>query len=262
MTFRISMPIKDNQCQGAGTCGYCEGCIQIFYKHWSTNQGIKDNGEPGDLIVWQKRNYELDFKRRLRERKEKALLEKKWALDEVGEVKCRLWTIGWPDASLCEYGEMLEDEWVNCRVERAVQMCREDKYGMGQSWLVVENYSNNKPDGGNMHCHILVLDHCTNSQGRKPQGDGKKIAKYLGIPANGVDWGRPLKDKQDFKNSLNYILGNKVEEGKKHFVMLDKEWRDEMGLRNIYVHMDEKKRVFYENMVEEDKSIIGKGENG
>lgn len=262
MTFRIPTPMYNGRCSGATWCGYCGFCHDTIYKGLIelAEQGKVPN--PGSLYEWQKQNYASWYKRGIKERKEKVLLEREWLKTEVNEVKHRLWTISWPNLAKGRWTKAEEKIIVEKRLEPVLQMCREDKYGMGKSWMVVENFSKKSPNGGNMHCHILVIDHCMNPQGRKPQGDGKKIAKFCGVPENAVDWGKPLKRHSDFKHNLDYIEGHKSSQEKCDFTEMDYDWRVEMGLRNVYVFMEEGEEKKWADWYSEKESENGKGESG
>lgn len=236
------LPIKDGICQGEGFCGYCNFCRTGPYEVWSKRR--EKEGGHGTLWEWQKINYQGHFKQKLKDKKVRQEAEAQWAAEEVGEVKHRLWTIsfkGWMD--ICGVQEY---DYVQDRVDKVLELCREDKYGLGQSWAVVENYSSKRPDGGNLHMHILVIEHGS----YKPSVQATKIAKHCGIEKNFVDYTQLKKSKNDFLCRINYMKGNKVGEGKMLDAMLDKEWRDEIGLRHIYVFADEKKYQAIEGLSE------------
>lgn len=106
------------------------------------------------------------------------------------------------------------------------------KNGSTKEWLrdalmSVEWHSENQPNGGNLHLHIL-----------KPKNYSKSkiirdFSKQFKIEPNFVDV-RSGVYMTDYQNRKNYILGEKQSSAKQEFVVADRIWRKENHLQDVY----------------------------
>jgi hypothetical protein len=107
-----------------------------------------------------------------------------------------------------------------------------NRTGVPKKWLIeaiasVEYFSKNHPDGGNLHIHLL----------KKGNYQKSKIiinlSAYYGVEPNFIDC-KAGTYQEDYNNRRNYILGQKQLKDKIEYNILDKEWRKENGLMDIY----------------------------
>ena len=91
----------------------------------------------------------------------------------------------------------------------------------------VEYYSKTHPEGGNLHIHILKKGNYTKSK------IIRDLSGYYGIQENFIDvkLGTYL---EDYENRHNYILGQKQSKEKLEYTMLDKKWRSDNNIMDIY----------------------------
>lgn len=208
-----------------GWCGYCSTCDYIW------NIGKYSNWKGMTRTEWQKSNYRNNLKMQMREAERLREIRDSVMIEEGGGLSHVFWTIGLPKDYDLDRMRMKTDE-----------LLEKDKFGMGKSCAVYEYHSENSPDGGNLHIHILVPEH-----GRKTRA-GKQIemvAKHYGIKENFVD--RELGIKRDFKNRMNYILGNKINEEKRKYVEKDREWRAMQQLPDFASTLSKKVEEAFKN---------------
>lgn len=188
-------------------CGYCKSCEQL----WEVENNFK---KPISQEDWRKRNWEwcILHDMQLRKAKEEARLGLQMRAE--GTVKHRVITIS------------LKDDYDLIIMKKNVEKLQMgDLYGCGQSLSCYEYHSREKPDGGNLHCHILIIDHTK----YKPVIQISKIAKLFKIEKNFVDIATA---KNDFAIKVGYICGIKKED-KMEYVLKDREWRKRFLLPNV-----------------------------
>lgn len=186
-----------------GWCGYCGVCDYIW------NIGKYSNWKGMTKDEWRKSNYKNNLKTARHEREQIQEVKDEVELEMGGGLKHTFWTIG-----------LKEDYDLGKMHEKTEELLNKDKFGMGKSCAVYEYHSESKPDGGNLHIHILVPEHGSKTRKGKQI---EKVAEHYGVKENFVD--RELGNRKDFKNRMNYILGNKINEEKRKYVEKDREWR-------------------------------------
>lgn len=102
-----------------------------------------------------------------------------------------------------------------------------NKVWLRDAIMSVEWYSENQPDGGNLHLHILKPK---NYQKSKIIRD---FSKHFKVEPNFIDV-RAGVFMNDYHNRKNYILGEKQSAAKQQFVVADRIWRKENGLQDVY----------------------------
>ena len=213
---------KDGYCEIDGpSCGYCERCRYLYSARPKKDKELSHT-------EWAKRNYILMMEMKMdREKQVKEVRAEVMA--RRGEVKHEFWTIALPiDYNLVT---MVEKSW---------DMMDKDLFKMGDSIACYEYHSKERPAGGNLHIHILVIRHGT----YKPSKKIEMMAKHFGIAKNFIDKA-PFYKGSDFENRLNYILGKKIDEDKKTYVERDRQWREDEGLPEFTCCLPDVYRIKY-----------------
>jgi hypothetical protein len=110
------------------------------------------------------------------------------------------------------------DKWYTAK-----QILDKDLYGMGNALMVMEYHSKSKPDGGNLHIHILYIMSPKNRNLRKGKTI-KNVAKHMGVEENFVDYTQGKRI--DFTDKVRYLLGDTDNEFKKQLKEKDQVFRD------------------------------------
>lgn len=164
---------------------------------------------------WWEDNYYKMQKMKIATQERLQVVQNKIRIDMGAGIKHQLWSIGLPeDYDLKKMQKKLEELVLN------------DKYQMGQSLACYEFHSEKHPEGGNLHMHILVINHGT----YKPCKKKELLMNHFGLKSdNFIDYQTNRKPK-DFQNGVNYILGDKAGEEKAIYAEKDKVWREKVML--------------------------------
>ena len=192
-------------------CGYCDKCN---YLAKASEKGEEE---------WRKWNWECTMlsQMKIKKARAKALKELYISTDNENCLKHTFLTIALP-----------EDYSLPDMVKTVEKVQSKDLYGLGDSIASYEWYSEKKPEGGNLHVHLLAVN---NTKKYKPSVIAKKIAKLFNIETNFVD---VVNGNEDFLNRLNYVCGQKCE-GKVACNEKDREWRKREGLPGVTSHLPE-----------------------
>lgn len=90
---------------------------------------------------------------------------------------------------------------------------------------VIEFFSEQSPEGGNLHVHMLTEGYC------KPSQLVKWASEHFGVPSNLID--HDYKSAFKYQARMDYLLGQKSEI-KNDYVIKDRLWRDDMGFQHLY----------------------------
>ncbi len=135
-------------------------------------------------------------------------------------VKHRLWTINLPqDYDLVQMKRITEE------------LVFDNLYKLGSSLATYKNFTT---EGEHPHIHLVS----TQERPKKPSVVIQDLAKKYKVKPNFIDYrlGKP----EDFKNRMNYALGNKVDPEKKEHCLKDREWRDKNSLPHVTCSLPEK----------------------
>jgi len=134
-------------------------------------------------------------------------------------VKHRMWTINLPlDYDLVQMKRLTEELVFN------------NLYKLGSSIATYEYYGK---DGEHPHVHLVT----TQDKPKKPGTVIENLAKKFGVKENFIDY--KLGKPEDFRNRMNYVMGNKVEPGKVEQCIQDRTWRQENSLPHITCSLPE-----------------------
>lgn len=191
---------------GLMRCNYCRDCM-VVWEAVARYQGY-------DKMEEQRKMLYMNYRRaRIEEKKHQQELECLFAT-EAGMENVMI-TIALEDKE-----DRLDyiNKWC-----RAKEILKRDLYGMGNAIMVMEYHSKSKPDGGNLHIHILYIMSTKNRNLRKGKTI-KNIAKHMGIEENFVDYTQGKKI--DFSDKVRYLLGDTDNELKKQLKEKDRVFRD------------------------------------
>lgn len=192
---------------GTHWCNYCRNCMK-FWDIYCTQQGH-------DAMEQKRKEQYMAYREaQILEKKHQQELECMFAT-EAGMENVMI-TIALPDKAddrLYYLGK-----WYDAK-----QIITKDLYGMGNAIMVMEYHSKEKPDGGNLHIHILYIMSSKNRNLRKNKTI-KNVAKHMGVEDNFVDYTQGKKI--DFTDKVRYLLGDTDNELKKQLKEKDKAFRD------------------------------------
>lgn len=213
---------EDNILCGQGTCETCRYLADVWDMqgsgHRMTWDGSWKDGKPEEFPKggWWEDNWRKQQIAIIANTKRKQEAKQQIQINLGAGLKHVLWTI-----SLTENYNLTKLQ------QKLDKLVYEDKYQMGQSLAAIEFHSENHPMGGNLHIHIVVINHGK----MKPSVQAKSIAKFFEIADNFVDY-QPYRKSEDFQNAINYVLGNKSEE-KQEYVDKDRQWREDNDLPQL-----------------------------
>ncbi len=187
-----------------GTCKVCGD------KYWYKNDDISVDG------FWEW-NWRKTQEQRVSIAREQEKLKREIRMNSGAGLKHVLWMIGLP-----------EDYDLKDMLNKLKILVNDDKYQMGQSLACIEYFSKKNPEGGNLHIHIIVINHGK----MKPSAQTEHMAKFFGIEENHIDR-QTYRKPEDFENGVNYVLGlkqcpEKVKHHKKDVI-----WRIENHLPQL-----------------------------
>ena len=179
--YEVKSKVTDGRCELGRWCGYCERCDLIWKLGWASRMTKEE---------WAKRNWIKEEEKRMKIETEKQKLKLELRRKIEGGYPHEFYTVALPeDYNLVKLLKTLDD------IQEA------DKYKLGQSIAVIENHSETRPEGGNLHIHVLVLKH-----GKyRPYKKREKLAEEFGIKLNFIDYQNGAS--QDWKKRLNYVTG-------------------------------------------------------
>ncbi len=222
---------------GQSSCELCSELAKAWDKnaegHWKGKlRWHTDNGQAGAYWSpkeeWQEPNgteiggfWEWNWKqcqeRRIKNQRMQEKLKREIRMNSGAGLKHVLWMIGLP-----------KDYDLKVMLNKLKILVNDDKYQMGQSLACVEYFSEESPEGGNLHIHIIVINHGK----MKPCAQTEHMAKFFGIEENHIDR-QTYRKPEDFENGVNYVLGLKQEDKKIEYVKKDREWRIENHLPQL-----------------------------
>ncbi len=220
--------LQDGEWCGQACCPRCEMLAEAWDEnakgHWKERltwrmppgeagcRHVKDgwkepNGEEvGGFWEW---NWRRVQQARIQNKLKQQELKREMQINIGAGLKHVLWTIS-----------LTENYDLKLMQKQLDTLILNDKYQMGQSLAAVEFHSENHPEGGNLHIHIVVINHGT----LKPCDKKVWIAKWFGIEENFIDY-QTRRPATDFEHAINYVLGDKSSLEKQGYVEKDRQWR-------------------------------------
>ncbi len=198
---------NESMCSNHLNCGYCQKCEVIA-------QCFRDGPE-----AWREMNWKQFIYTKCRQEKARRDWEKECRMITGAGVKHRHWTINLPkDYDLVQMKNLTEELVFN------------NLYKLGNSIATYEYYGK---QGEHPHVHLVT----TQEKPKKPSVVIENLSKKFGIKQNFIEYS--LGKPEDFKNRMNYVLGNKVDPDKKEQCLKDREWRDDHSLPHVTCSLPE-----------------------
>lgn len=224
--FEFKMPMvkifDDTVCRDSDSgfaCGYCPKCsliASLYAEQIMMKQAKPANAACRRSLInqWRVNNFKWCTDAQRRYKTERAAIKQQINLDEMQPY------------TWCKIG-LPKGYDLKKMVETMEKLQSSKIYGMGQSLANYEYHSEQSPEGGNLHIHVVALGKCPYKKGQL----AKNLAKKFGTAANCVEV-EIRGDGGDFENRVNYTMGRKGH-GKDIFVDRDRKWREFHGIPNV-----------------------------
>lgn len=222
---------KEGHCGGARNswlwCGYCDHCYNLS---GDRNKKLYPTHDSWAKWLWEQN---IETKKEWKKAKQKAYRKLMLKTGNANGMRHSFITIALPkDYSLQKMMKTL------CRIQS------KGLYGLRESISCVEWFSDQHPDGGNLHIHILAFRGDTKY---KPSVIAKQLSKAFKIESNFVDVNN---HDCDMLTRLNYICGKKSGTKDDH-CSKDRKWRREVNLPDVTSYLPAELQVKVDKILNE-----------